>query len=167
VPGYLMWALTGPGSRLAGLAAMLPAAAAPSATLGPSSTVSRPDPAVLHRAALSAIRHWHRDLRRLVELATVEETMLVPVRTSVPVAPWPASRVTLLGDAIHAMSPARGSGANTALRDAALLAAELGAAARGDKPVLAAVADYEHEMAGYGFAALRAAQRAERAGRPF
>jgi 2-polyprenyl-6-methoxyphenol hydroxylase-like FAD-dependent oxidoreductase len=72
--------------------------------------------------------------------------------------------VTLLGDAIHAMSPARGSGANTALRDAALLAAELGAAARGDKPVLSAIAHYEQEMAGYGFAAVRASQQADRAG---
>jgi 2-polyprenyl-6-methoxyphenol hydroxylase-like FAD-dependent oxidoreductase len=41
------------------------------------------------------------------------------------------------------MSPARGSGANTALRDAALLATELGAAARDDKTVVQAIADYE------------------------
>ena len=87
--------------------------------------------------------------------------MAVPIRTSVPLPGWPASRVTLLGDAIHAMSPARGSGANTALRDAALLADELGAAARGDKPVLAAVAGYERAMTDYGFAAVRAAQQAE------
>jgi 2-polyprenyl-6-methoxyphenol hydroxylase-like FAD-dependent oxidoreductase len=151
VPGYLMWALTGPARRFAGL---------------PAGAVGSLGPAVLHRVVMDTIRRWHRDLRRLVELATVEETMLVPVRTSVPVPPWPASRVTLLGDAIHAMSPARGSGASTALRDAALLAAELGAAARGDTPVLAAIASYEREMAGYGFAAVRAAQLAEQAGRP-
>jgi 2-polyprenyl-6-methoxyphenol hydroxylase-like FAD-dependent oxidoreductase len=120
----------------------------------------------LHQVALDTIRHWHRDMRRLVELATAEETMLVPVRTSVPVRRWPASRVTLLGDAIHAMSPARGSGANTALRDAALLAAELGAAARGAKPVLSAVVDYERAMTDYGFAAVLASQRAGRASRP-
>jgi 2-polyprenyl-6-methoxyphenol hydroxylase-like FAD-dependent oxidoreductase len=72
--------------------------------------------------------------------------------------------VTLLGDAIHAMSPARGSGANTALRDAALLAKELAAAARGDKSVVRAIADYEQEMVDYGFAAVRASAQAARRG---
>jgi 2-polyprenyl-6-methoxyphenol hydroxylase-like FAD-dependent oxidoreductase len=58
------------------------------------------------------------------------------------------------------MSPAGGSGANTALRDAALLASELGAAARGEKSPVQAV-DYERRMADYGFAAVRASRRAE------
>jgi 2-polyprenyl-6-methoxyphenol hydroxylase-like FAD-dependent oxidoreductase len=98
---------------------------------------------------------------RLVQLASIQETSLAAVRSAVPIALWPASRVTLLGDAIHAMSPARGSGANTALRDAALLAAELGASARGEKTPVQAIADYEREMVGYGFAAVRASRRAE------
>ena len=151
VPSYLMWALTGPVHRFASdpAAASGPAAQSPAAQ----------SPAELHRIVLDTIRRWHRDLRRLVELAAVEETMLVPIRISVPVDRWPASRVTLLGDAIHAMSPARGSGANTALRDAALLSAELGQAARGDKKVLAAVAGYEREMTDYGFALVRANQQ--------
>ena len=59
------------------------------------------------------------------------------------------------------MSPAGGSGANTALRDAALLAAELGAAARDEKTPVQAIADYERQMVGYGFAAVRAARSAE------
>jgi 2-polyprenyl-6-methoxyphenol hydroxylase-like FAD-dependent oxidoreductase len=149
VAGYLMWALTGPVRRFASD----PAAAA--------------GPAGLHGTVLDTIRRWHPGLRRLVELASVGETMLVPIRTSIPVGPWPASRVTLLGDAIHAMSPARGSGANTALRDAALLSAELGRAARGDKKPQVAIADYEREMTDYGFAAVRASQQAEGAGRAF
>jgi 2-polyprenyl-6-methoxyphenol hydroxylase-like FAD-dependent oxidoreductase len=114
------------------------------------------EPAGLHAAARHAIRRWHPDLRRLVELSTVEETMWIPIRTSVPIPGWPASRVTLLGDAIHAMSPARGSGANTALRDAALLATELDAAARGEKSPVEAIGDYERQMIEYGFAAVRA-----------
>jgi 2-polyprenyl-6-methoxyphenol hydroxylase-like FAD-dependent oxidoreductase len=97
------------------------------------------------------IRRWHPDIRRLVELAAVEETTLVPIRSAVPIEAWPSSRVTLLGDAVHAMSPSRGSGANTALRDAALLAAELAAAARGDKDVVQAIGDYEREMTDAGW----------------
>jgi 2-polyprenyl-6-methoxyphenol hydroxylase-like FAD-dependent oxidoreductase len=102
-------------------------------------------------------RHWHRTLRVLVAAADPAETFALAVRTAEPVAPWPASRVTVLGDAIHAMSPAGGSGANTALRDAGLLAREL--SARPDDPV-AAIARYETEMRDYGFAAVRAAEQA-------
>ena len=141
VPGYLMWALTGRARRFAGRA-------------------EGSDPGRLHNVAVDSIRRWHPDLRRLVALAEVQETIRIAIRTSIPIDPWPATRVTLLGDAIHAMSPARGSGANTALRDAALLAKELAAAARGGKTVVQAVADYEREMVDYGFAAVRASAQA-------
>jgi 2-polyprenyl-6-methoxyphenol hydroxylase-like FAD-dependent oxidoreductase len=144
-PGYLMWALTGRPRRFA----------------------ERPegsDPVRLHAVAVASIRRWHPDLRQLVALADVDETIRIAIRTAVPIDPWPATRVTLLGDAIHAMSPARGSGANTALRDAALLTEQLSAAARGDKPVVQAVADYERHMRDYGFAAVRASAEAGRRG---
>jgi 2-polyprenyl-6-methoxyphenol hydroxylase-like FAD-dependent oxidoreductase len=139
---YLMWAVTGSighfTGRLGGLG-----------------------PAELHAVVLNTIRRWHPDLVRLVQLASVQETSLVAIRAAVPIASWPASRVTLLGDAIHAMSPARGSGANTALRDAALLATELGAAARDEKTPVQAITDYERQMVDYGFAAVRASRSAE------
>lgn len=139
---YLMWAVTGNASHFAGRLGGL-------------------GPAELHAVVVNTIRRWHPDLVRLIQLASVQETSLVAVKSAVPIASWPASRVTLLGDAIHAMSPARGSGANMALRDAALLAAELGAAARDEKTPVQAIADYERQMVDYGFAAVRASRSAE------
>lgn len=140
---YLMWAVTAPakgfGLRDAELSAL--------------------DAAALHARALAAITGWHPHLRALVGATDIGETFLVRVSTSQPVPAWPASRITLLGDAIHAMSPAGGSGANTALTDASVLRRELAAAARGDKPLLDAVGAYEERMREYGFAAVAAADR--------
>ena len=132
-------------------------------------------PAELHALSAKLIRTWHPDLRALHAHAAVDETFLVRIRTSRPVPPWPPSRVTVLGDAIHAMSPARGSGANTALQDAALLCRTLtgatrtaatGTAATGTAAVngddlLAAVGDYETQMREYGYAAVAASSQAE------
>ena len=74
-----------------------------------------------------------------------------------PIRPWPASRVTLLGDAVHNMTPMAGIGANTALRDARLLASKL-ASARRETPVTA-IGQYETAMRKYGFAAVRLSLR--------
>jgi 2-polyprenyl-6-methoxyphenol hydroxylase-like FAD-dependent oxidoreductase len=70
----------------------------------------------------------------------------------VPVDPWPTTRVTLLGDAIHAMIPAAGAGACVALREASDLATTL-VHANGD--VVGALRDYEAAMVERGFAAVR------------
>ena len=67
----------------------------------------------------------------------------------------------MLGDAIHAMSPARGSGANTALKDAALLSRLLGTAMADGADVVAAIGDYERQMREYGYAAVAASRQAE------
>jgi 2-polyprenyl-6-methoxyphenol hydroxylase-like FAD-dependent oxidoreductase len=113
------------------------------------------DCAALHRKALELMEGWHPSLRLVVEQADVPALFQLAIRTSLAVAPWPATRVTLLGDAIHAMTPAGGIGANTAMRDAALLAKLLGEAARGVRDLLEAIARYETEMRAYGFAAAR------------
>jgi 2-polyprenyl-6-methoxyphenol hydroxylase-like FAD-dependent oxidoreductase len=147
---YLMWAVTGAADQFG-------ARGQPRRGHPGHGQLREFSPEDLHAAALHAIRRWHPDIVQLVELATVQETSLIAVRTAVPIAAWPPSRVTLLGDAIHAMSPARGSGANTALRDAALLAGEL-AAAHGETPLVQAIASYEKQMIDYGFAAVRASR---------
>ena len=146
-----MWAVAGDGGRF-GVA---------------DERLTAMSPAELHALTAKLIRSWHPDLRALHARVAVDETFLVRIRTSPPVPPWPPSRVTLLGDAIHAMSPARGSGANTALRDAALLTAELAAADRGAKTLLEAVGTYERQMIDYGFAGVQAARAEPPAGVSF
>ena len=73
-----------------------------------------------------------------------------------PIPPWPTQNVTLLGDALHNMTPFRGIGANTALRDAEALHRALVAVARGETDLIEALASYEQEMISYGFTAVRA-----------
>ena len=107
-------------------------------------------------AVLAQMTDWSPNLRRLVEGAGPSSLSSFAVKSSVPVAPWATRRVTLLGDALHNMTPFRGIGANTALRDAVLLRDALVSVGRGERDVLAALADYEREMIGYGFAAVRA-----------
>ena len=143
---YLMWAVTAQQNRF-------PVGDADLAGL---------DPAGLHEIASSLIRSWHRDLRELVARADISETFLVRVGSSRPVEPWQPTRVTVLGDAIHAMSPARGSGANTALQDAALLTRLLGDCDSTSASLTAAVGAYENRMREYGYAAVQASRRAER-----
>ncbi len=115
----------------------------------------------LHDVAATMISGWHPDLRELVARADVGETFFVRISSSVPVPPWQPTLVTVLGDAIHAMSPARGSGANTALQDAALLTSQLAGAGPGRAGLIAAIGDYEDQMRGYGFAAVLASRAAE------
>jgi 2-polyprenyl-6-methoxyphenol hydroxylase-like FAD-dependent oxidoreductase len=79
-----------------------------------------------------------------------------PVKTSVPIPQWPTQKVTLLGDALHNMTPFRGIGANTALRDAEALHQALVAVASGEADLIQVLAAYEREMIGYGFAAVQA-----------
>lgn len=125
-----------------------------SASLPPYPQLRAGTGADLRDLVLARIADWHPAVRRVVERWDATAIIPLPLRSAVPVGPWPAGPVTLLGDAIHAMSPAGGVGANTALRDADLLADALIAAA-GGRPLAAAIAGYEAAMRDHGFAALR------------
>jgi 2-polyprenyl-6-methoxyphenol hydroxylase-like FAD-dependent oxidoreductase len=98
---------------------------------------------------------WHPALQWLVQMTDVSTVTVFAVKTSVPIQPWPTQKVTLLGDALHNMTPFRGIGANTALRDAAALHRALVAVARGQVNLVEALATYERDMIEYGFAAVR------------
>jgi 2-polyprenyl-6-methoxyphenol hydroxylase-like FAD-dependent oxidoreductase len=97
---------------------------------------------------------WHPNLRRLFELTDPSTCFPISIKTSVPLDPWQASNVTLIGDAIHTMTPGRGVGANTALRDAVLLCARIIDVADGRLELIEAVGRYEAKMITYGFDAV-------------
>jgi 2-polyprenyl-6-methoxyphenol hydroxylase-like FAD-dependent oxidoreductase len=102
---------------------------------------------------LTAVEGWHPALRGVVERIDRETMFAIPFGRLDPTPAWEPSRVTLLGDAIHAMLPTLGQGANMALRDAATLAGHL---AGGGDPV-AAIGAYEAEMRGYVYPILELA----------
>jgi 2-polyprenyl-6-methoxyphenol hydroxylase-like FAD-dependent oxidoreductase len=110
----------------------------------------------LGRVALDATTGWHPHLRELLRMSDPDAAFALTIATSDPVPAWTPTRVTLLGDAIHTMTPGQGVGANTALWDAALLRRELVEAAAGRKDVVTAIGDYEAKMLPYGTALVAA-----------
>lgn len=107
----------------------------------------------LQREVLGRISRWSPQLQRIVADSPVETISEWRIRSSKQIDRWEPTNVTLLGDAIHAMTPMGGIGANVALRDAQLLSRCI--AEGGD-----AIARYEKEMYDYGFAAVRDSLRA-------
>jgi 2-polyprenyl-6-methoxyphenol hydroxylase-like FAD-dependent oxidoreductase len=125
-------------------------------TLGLAATIDEAPAASVKEAVLAQVDDWSPDIRRLVERTEPSLLSAFAVKSSVPIDPWPTTRVTLLGDALHNMTPYRGIGANTALRDAALLRDTLRDVDSGRRELLPALGAYEREMVSYGFAAVRA-----------
>jgi 2-polyprenyl-6-methoxyphenol hydroxylase-like FAD-dependent oxidoreductase len=80
---------------------------------------------------------------------------VIPFGFLEPAQPWTPSRVTLIGDAAHAMLPTLGLGANLALRDAANLRDQLSAAGRGEVDLITAIGTYEHDMRDYVYPFMR------------
>jgi 2-polyprenyl-6-methoxyphenol hydroxylase-like FAD-dependent oxidoreductase len=97
---------------------------------------------------------WHPNWRMLLAQSDPGSVFRVVIRTSAPLDGWTPSNVTLLGDAIHTMTPGRGVGANTALRDAVLLTRALIAVRDGRYELAEAVGLYEARMRQYGYEAV-------------
>ncbi|WP_409181246.1 FAD-dependent oxidoreductase [Amycolatopsis sp. VS8301801F10] len=119
----------------------------------------------LREMTVSLARTWNPRASELLALADPGTVFPIFMRTSVPIEPWPTTPVTLLGDAIHAMSPAVGVGANIALRDAELLTRKL---TEPGADLLPALREYESAMLDYGFEAVRRSAKfgAMRMGQP-
>jgi 2-polyprenyl-6-methoxyphenol hydroxylase-like FAD-dependent oxidoreductase len=99
---------------------------------------------VLHRVA-----GWSSVLRLLVRDCQVDTLTAMPLKSMPQLEPWESDAVTLIGDAVHNMTPMAGIGANTALRDAYGLKRALSAAAAGRIRLKAAISLYESEMRAY------------------
>ncbi|MDJ0345986.1 NAD(P)/FAD-dependent oxidoreductase [Streptomyces sp. H10-C2] len=119
-------------------------------------TRSRED---LIQLTLDMTKDWNPDLRKLFRMGEISTTFVINIRTSVPIEQWKSSNVTLIGDAIHTMTPGQGVGANTALRDAALLCHQLIAFNEGRSTLVDAVHEYETRMIKYGFEAVIASKK--------
>ena len=109
----------------------------------------------LQTAVLGMIDGWHADLVRLVAESAPHTIAAFRIQSSEPVARWKTTRVVLLGDAIHAMTPLQGLGGNTAFRDASLLCRSLADVGRGRRELYPALAAYEEAMVAYSFEAVR------------
>ncbi|MEV6713732.1 NAD(P)/FAD-dependent oxidoreductase [Lentzea sp. NPDC051208] len=113
--------------------------------------------AELKQVVLNLTPKFHPHLRKLFALAVPETVFQIRVRTSERLRPWQPSNVTMIGDSVHIMTPGRGIGANTALRDAELLCRKLVEAHAG-KDAVQAIGEYEREMIEYGFEAVKASR---------
>jgi 2-polyprenyl-6-methoxyphenol hydroxylase-like FAD-dependent oxidoreductase len=99
-------------------------------------------PARLRAAMLEAIAGWHPAVVEIVAHQDLDTIFRIPFAYVEPLDAWEPGRVTVLGDAAHAMLPTLGMGANMALNDARLL---VDALAEHDDPV-AAIGAYEQQM---------------------
>lgn len=92
---------------------------------------------------VAAFAGWHGAVTRMI--GAVAEPRRWGLFVSRPAPRWHRGRVVLLGDAVHAMLPHHGQGANATIEDAVTLAALLAAGA-GDLP--GALARYQALRAG-------------------
>jgi 2-polyprenyl-6-methoxyphenol hydroxylase-like FAD-dependent oxidoreductase len=90
------------------------------------SWTDRGDPA----EAIAAFEGWHPQLRAILQAA--DETFIWALFERPPMLHWSIGRVTLLGDACHAMLPFMAQGAAQAIEDGVTLAACLAKGGRQD-----------------------------------
>lgn len=109
------------------------------------------DPDALAALVDGLTRTWHPDLRRLLAAGDPASRGASAFVVAPPVPAWEPSRVTLLGDAVHAVPATGGLGGNAALCDARRLTQVL---APGPADLVAAVGAYEADLREHGTATI-------------
>ena len=155
VPGYQYWAII--GERRAVLGADDADAATHANRQDDTMTGAR-----WQQAAQRLLAPVHPALAAMVAASDPHGIALKTVYQAPPLPQWTQAGLTFLGDAVHAMSPAGGLGANTALADAQSLATRLAQVCKG-LPRGQALQDYEADLCTRGDRAVQ--QSAEAAAR--
>lgn len=109
----------------------------------------------LQQMAVELLSDWPSEASSVPAAGEKGSFFYIEMNSSIPFDLKPHHNVTLLGDAIHNMTPSLGRGANVALKDAVLLGKELIEVALGKKVLVNSLADYEKEMTEYGFNVVR------------
>ena len=109
----------------------------------------------LQKMAVDLLRDWPSNAYQAPEHAEKGSFFYIEMGSCIPFNLLPHPNVTLLGDAIHTMTPSLGRGANVALRDAVLLGKEIINSLKAGKPLAESIKDYEAEMTEYGFGVVR------------
>ena len=119
----------------------------PSGTTVPAAREWTSDtPRELRESMASVVEGWHPAAKALVEGMELDSIFAIPFGFLDPAEWWEPSRVTLMGDAAHAMLPTMGMGANVSLNDSALLHEQLDRVGRGEAELLEAIGAYEAQM---------------------
>ena len=134
---------------------MVSCSVAPGTAIPPAGKWTRETPAMLRDSMLRAIKGWHPAMRGIVERIDLSSIFVIPFGHLDPPPAWEPSRVTLIGDAAHAMLPTLGMGANLALRDARQLLERLTSATRGEIELVAGIGAFEQDMRDYVYPYMR------------
>jgi 2-polyprenyl-6-methoxyphenol hydroxylase-like FAD-dependent oxidoreductase len=122
---------------------------------GPAGTES-PDP---HGEVVRRFGSWHDPIPRLIAATPPDRVLHLDIHDlTLPLPPFARGRVTLLGDAAHAMTPDVGQGACQAIEDAVTLAAALA----GEPDVPRALSVYDEQRRSRTASIVKAARRTGR-----
>lgn len=125
-----------------------------SRTIAPRDILERTGPDLVALAG-ELSEGWDPRWLDLIATSDPGAAVALGIRTADPVPAWTPSTVTMVGDAVHTMTPGRGAGANTALRDARELRDRLVRVRDGELSLLEAVGEYEDLMRRYSSLAVR------------